>query len=629
MKQIYLLIYLLKVVLALGLLFGCTPHDDITELSEAEKQLIVSEYNDLNNKLNTMDLNEMTLEDLSQIISDAQDYQMIEKMWIEDMSLMVKFKNGGIVGWLLDDEFVIPPYIGEIESGISSASAFCLTKLSNSPTNNKACLINLVYNDERNENARNIINNLTQMLQMSDYEVTIKNGTEANEDFFSNDLNEYGVIFYIGHGTYSSITNNSSQKRVWLQTGEEAGTTFFSRILEEMFPRWINNEISIMTTEEYRNGEKIKVSHYYISDRFFDNTYSTNSFPNSLFYSVSCKMMKSDLLWNTLTKKGVGVVIGWNDAVSISPNTGYLLFQSLLCGYNVQEAFSVLPAEAKTDSCPPYDRSYLVYRPAEAGDMRLAEFASASVNITFPVDGHTYGNRVLSLSGTINGFETITSAIVEVNGTAFRLSVSNNTSYNQSIAINNGTNTIKITCYGTVDNERMAVATKEICVTGDFDTIPLYTQLRWNTNYSDVDLHLLRAGYNVNNMWTVYDCFYNNKTTTWGAYLDVDDVNGYGPEHITIPSNPASGTYTLLVHYFDTHGAGITDAFVSVSTYNGTVHSFGPYRLATAGTRSGDIWEVCTITFPDGTITPVNSLYPVNSRSALMLSGGEKNWIKK
>lgn len=84
-----------QLLIALILLAGCTPQEGITQLTDEEKQIIISEYDDLNNKLSEKDLSEMTAEDLNQIISEAQDYPMIEKIWVENMTLMVKFKRGG------------------------------------------------------------------------------------------------------------------------------------------------------------------------------------------------------------------------------------------------------------------------------------------------------------------------------------------------------------------------------------------------------------------------------------------------------------------------------------------------------------------------------------------------------
>jgi len=62
---------------------------------------------------------------------------------------------------------------------------------------------------------------------------------------------------------------------------------------------------------------------------------------------------------------------------------------------------------------------------------------------------------------------------------------------------------------------------------------------------------------------------------------------------------------------------------IAVSTYNNTVHTFGPYRL-----NSDDLWEICTISLPDGTITPRNRTSTKTKTSSAFL-GNEKKLPEK
>ena len=83
-------------------------------------------------------------------------------------------------------------------------------------------------------------------------------------------------------------------------------------------------------------------------------------------------------------------------------------------------------------------------------------------------------------------------------------------------------------------------------------------QLIWDHPSSDVDIHLLKSGdaqvYRDPNM----DCYYRNcrgTPLTWGGELDLDDVNGYGPENITI-EHPELAEYLIGAHYFTARSAG-------------------------------------------------------------------------
>ena len=199
--------------------------------------------------------------------------------------------------------------------------------------------------------------------------------------------------------------------------------------------------------------------------------------------------------------------------------------------------------------------------------------------------------------------------MVEINHIPTTLTFSG-TTFEQPIVINNGLNTIKVICFVQLANGKSAYGVKEITVTGDLPVLALFTELRWNTDNSDVDFHLLPPGADMSQLWTGTDCYYDNQVTTWGGYLDVDDVDGYGPEHISVPETMQNGTYRLFVHYYATHGAGTTLSFVSVSVKNGLMNQFGPYSLSNdGGDNAGDVYEVCTIEYPNGTITPVNQYY--------------------
>ena len=72
--------------------------------------------------------------------------------------------------------------------------------------------------------------------------------------------------------------------------------------------------------------------------------------------------------------------------------------------------------------------------------------------------------------------------------------------------------------------------------------------LTWDTDGSDVDLHLSLEGSNEK-------CWYENKTTTWGAKLFEDVTGGFGPEFIVI-SNTDKGSYEIAAHNYSNNSFG-------------------------------------------------------------------------
>jgi hypothetical protein len=136
----------------------------------------------------------------------------------------------------------------------------------------------------------------------------------------------------------------------------------------------------------------------------------------------------------------------------------------------------------------------------------------------------------------------------------------------------------------------------------------IHLQLVWDAPETDVDLHMIRENppgtFNYANQQD--DCYYANcKPSTPGPIwdnnsaahqggnpvLDVDDVEGYGPENSNVNA-PLPGRYKALVHYFSDHGNGDTVATLRVYLYGNLVAEY--MRLI----RDGQKWNVGTIDWP-------------------------------
>jgi len=118
--------------------------------------------------------------------------------------------------------------------------------------------------------------------------------------------------------------------------------------------------------------------------------------------------------------------------------------------------------------------------------------------------------------------------------------------------------------------------------------------LTWNKRISDLDFHLSTpTGCNVG--WRNKNCNQaGNK-----ASLDVDDVNGEGPETITIEKLHA-GTYKLWVHRYSDGNMLRSAATVRVIFPSGAMRV---YRVGTDGQMTApDTWTVLTIDGASGNI---------------------------
>ncbi|MCA9578222.1 MAG: PKD domain-containing protein [Sandaracinaceae bacterium] len=132
----------------------------------------------------------------------------------------------------------------------------------------------------------------------------------------------------------------------------------------------------------------------------------------------------------------------------------------------------------------------------------------------------------------------------------------------------------------------------------------LRVEIFWDTNGTDMDTHLLHPDARTWN--SSLDCYYGNCIggLSWSApgqaddpRLDIDDVDGFGPENINIMT-PAAGTYRVGVHSYRGDGR------VTVRIYCGGSAStprrtFGPTRLS----QSDLLWRVADVTIsPTGCV---------------------------
>jgi hypothetical protein len=140
-------------------------------------------------------------------------------------------------------------------------------------------------------------------------------------------------------------------------------------------------------------------------------------------------------------------------------------------------------------------------------------------------------------------------------------------------------------------------------------TTPAFrAQLTWDTGpTSDMDLHLIRPAGAPN---TTNDCYFadcQGVPLEWGAagaagnpVLDVDDVEGYGPENIVIGSGAEAGTYKVYVYNYD--GTPSTRATVKLFFNDVEVNRWTSQTLDT-GVR--DWWLVASVNIQNQTVTPL------------------------
>ncbi|MGH9364613.1 MAG: CARDB domain-containing protein [Thermoanaerobaculia bacterium] len=165
-----------------------------------------------------------------------------------------------------------------------------------------------------------------------------------------------------------------------------------------------------------------------------------------------------------------------------------------------------------------------------------------AVAITQPTAATT-DQRVITVAGTV-GNPAVTSATLKVNGFPQTITVTGG-AFSSQVVLRSGDNTLTVDV--TAPDGRRGCAQTTIRSTTPRTTISV--TLTWNLASSDVDLYVTQPDGETS--------WYQNKTTSIGGRLDVDNTSGFGPENYFLSSEKGdrvlAGVYTIRVHYYRDH----------------------------------------------------------------------------
>jgi len=302
-----------------------------------------------------------------------KDRDEIKEIAAQEDGLMIEFVNGEIRGWL------IPPKPSEISWDNNTISKMQLRSASQiEEAKPKLLVVNATYNNEDHQwdKVRDSIANIASLFEAKGWNVDIRNGEEANVQFYKNEMNNYDVIYNLTHGMLG-LDNT------WILTGER----FLKNINDYALP---NKQMAIINVNEIHNGEEVSVPYWALSGKYFSSNYANKSFPNSLIYLAACHGLEyPEQLAKIFIDRGTKVVVGWNNTNGLGHITGNELFSYMLNNYtNLVSAINQLPINKIHDA--EHGATLTVYPPN--GDY---QFPTA-------LQTYTITAAILSAGGSIN-----------------------------------------------------------------------------------------------------------------------------------------------------------------------------------------------------------------------------------
>lgn len=204
------------------------------------------------------------------------------------------------------------------------------------------------------------------------------------------------------------------------------------------------------------------------------------------------------------------------------------------------------------------DSDFFEATPEDTAYVRVYMYFTGPIGVSIqsPPDGFSTTERVVLVFGGAVGngdLSALTGVLVINDSISQEIDIDSLGLFSTAAILPRRTNTLEVKVYDNPVSSHSASDRITVFFTGDFPA--LRATLTWD-GYGDLDLHMIDPAGN--------ECYFLNPSVG-GMVLDVDNVNGFGPENISVV-NQVTGIYTVFVENFGSI-TGLT-ATVKIFKYN-------------------------------------------------------------
>ncbi|HEX37444.1 MAG TPA: PEGA domain-containing protein [Candidatus Cloacimonetes bacterium] len=206
-------------------------------------------------------------------------------------------------------------------------------------------------------------------------------------------------------------------------------------------------------------------------------------------------------------------------------------------------------------------------------------YPTPEIFIDSPQNGDVIYEDQFFLSGYINEFLG-DYAILNINGNEQTVSVDEFGDFHEYITVYDVVNELFLRATNSFGNTGIS---EDLTVYWSAEDPTLQIELTWNTDNTDVDLHV----------WDPFGnyCFYGDVYGIPDGQLQIMDDDGYGPE-IFLQQPVSSGTWHVKAHFYEGYSEiNPTTAMIEIILSN-TSYFYGPYEFTGDGDDEGAWWDI-------------------------------------
>jgi uncharacterized protein YfaP (DUF2135 family) len=204
------------------------------------------------------------------------------------------------------------------------------------------------------------------------------------------------------------------------------------------------------------------------------------------------------------------------------------------------------------------------------------------LSISNPIENQIFQSGVITVEGVISD-SMVQSATLSLNGHIQQIAIENKI-FHQPVVLFAGRNEIIVTGFAPL-NQQYA---DTVIVNCNMFSPALRVQLNWDKDSTDVDLWVTEPdGTPV---------YHNNRQSSNGGVLDIDDLDGFGPENYSI-MQPPNGIYSIKAVYHNDYGFGPSIAEFKIFKSDNLIYHFEDTLYFVSDTT-----RAYKIQMPEGTV---------------------------